>query len=123
MENTVTLSLKDYTDLILENNNLKNLVKKYQRKVEEDVEDKIYESRIAALNSIDEVNKLLDVDADSLLSKFTNNYSWTWDNISNDNYGIVDETTVKEMAVSKIKMLLNYRLQDLMTRLQDLIDS
>lgn len=116
MEGQVTLSLKEYTDLIIENNNLKTLVSQYQRKVESDIKEEIYDVRITAIQSVEEVNKLLDSSDEELLSKFTNNYSWTWKDISEENYSIKTIKEVKEIAVSLIKKQLNCRLNDLLEK-------
>lgn len=114
MEGQVTISLKEYTDLIIENNSLKILLSQYQRKIESDTDNKIYSSKINAMQSIEEVNKLLDSSDEKLLEKFTDNYSWTWENISEENYSIATTKEVKELAVSLIKKRLNCRLNDLL---------
>lgn len=114
MEGQVTLSLKEYTDLVIENNNLKLLVKQYQRRIKNEVEDEIFESRIAAIKTKDEIQNYFDSKDDVLIGKFTNNYSWKWREISERNYGVTDEKAIKELAVSIIKEKLNYRLSDIL---------
>lgn len=112
-ENVVTMSLDDYTKLIIENHNLKQTLLGIKKKVKRDVEETIYYVKISSINSKDEVIKLLDADENTLLSKFTENYDWTWRNISERNNDIVDAQEVKEMAIAEIKHLLHERLGDL----------
>lgn len=116
MEGQVTLSLKEYTDLVIENNNLKRLVSQYQRRIENDVDEEIYSSRINALSSIEEVKQWLDADDKKLLEKFTSGYSWSWRNISDKNFNVNTEQEVREIAVKIIKKQLDYQLQDLLER-------
>lgn len=116
MEGQVTLSLKEYTDLVIENNNLKRLVSQYQRRIENDVEEEIYSSRIQAVSSIEEVKQLLDADDKKLLEKFTSSYSWSWRNISDKNFNVNTEQEVREIAVKIIKKQLDYRLEDLLEK-------
>ena len=116
MEGQVTLSLKECTDLVIENNNLKRLVSQYQRRIENDVNEEIYSSKINALSSIEEVKKWLDANNEKLLEKFTSNYSWNWRNISDKNFNVNTEQEVKEIAVKNIKKQLDYQLQDLLEK-------
>ena len=116
MEGQVTLSLKEYTDLVIENNNLKRLVSQYQRRIENEVEEQIYSSRINALSSIEEVKQWLDADDKKLLEKFTSNYSWNWQTISDRNFNVNTAQEVKEIAVVIIKKQLDCQLQDLLEK-------
>lgn len=68
MEEQIILSLKEYTDLITENNNLKTLLLQYQRKIESDIYNKIYSAKIdkELLNMIqkdlDRLSQLEDIE-------------------------------------------------------------
>ena len=112
MDGQVTLPLKEYVDLVIENNNLKQIIARYNRKIESDILEKIYDSKIAALN-IDELKTCLCNNDQELLRKFTDNYSWTWKDIAVENYSVKNENEVKEMAVSLIKKMMNARLNEL----------
>lgn len=116
MEGQITLSLKEYTDLVIENNNLKRLVSQYQRRIENDVNEQIYSSRINALSSIEKVKQWLDADDNKLLERFTSNSSWRWKNISEQNYGVNTEQEIKEIAVTNVKKQLDCQLQDLLAK-------
>ena len=115
MDGQLTLSLKEYTDLVIENNNLKRIITKYNRKIERDIEEKIYDSKINALD-INELKTCLSKSDKELLSNFTANYSWAWRSIADDNYSIKTEDEIKEMAASLIKKMMNDRLNDLLEK-------
>lgn len=112
MDGQVTLPLKEYVDLVIENNSLKQIIAQYNRKIEKDVQEKIYDSKINALNE-DELKTCLCKSDKELLRDFTDNYSWTWKDIAIENYSVKNENEVKEIAVSLIKKMINERLNNL----------
>ena len=118
-ENIVTMSLDDYTKLIVENHDLKNLVSGIRRKVENEVEEKIMNGRINALNTREEVLKKMELLDTSLLCEFTTGYSYTWERISRDSYDIVSVEEVKALVASKIKYFLNERLKEIIEEEKD----
>ena len=112
-ENIVTMSLEDYTKLVIENNDLKRLIEGIREKAQSEIEEKIMNSRISNLNTKEEVKNWFDKEGYILLDKFTNGYSYTWERISKDTYGIVKIEEVKTMAVSIVKDCLNERLNEI----------
>lgn len=110
--NIVTLSLEEYTKLIIENHDLKGVVAGYKRKVEVDVDEELHLSYIDSIKTKAECWKWLSSSDEELLKKFSDNYSWRWESISERNYGICSTTQVKNTAVRLIKKRLNERMAD-----------
>lgn len=112
-ENIVTMSLEDYTNLVVENHDLKKLVSGVRKKVESEIEEKIMAGRIDNLAIKEEIEKLLDETDWNLLTRFTTASCYTWERISRDNYDIVSVQEVEKIGVSKIKYCLNERLKEI----------
>ena len=111
MDNMVTMSLEKYTELILENNNLKNALHRYNKKLEADITEHIYTSKIENIKTKEDVELwFLKTDA-AILDEFSENYDWRWRDIAETYYGTTSLKETKEKAVAIIKQLLNERLQ------------
>ena len=87
--NMVTISLEDYTKMVVELHDLKGLVAGYKRKIARCVEEEIHYSAIESIGTTTECWNLLSSSDESLLRKFTNDYSWRWESISRDNFDIL----------------------------------
>lgn len=111
MENTVTMNLKDYENLIRENVELKTILKSLKKKAEEEVEDKIRDCEINRLNSNQCKDFLNSKDEQKLLKTFTSGYDWTWRDIAAKCYVFVEQD-VKKIALEKIARALMDRLSD-----------
>ena len=111
--NVVTLDLKTYTDLIIENANLKALVAGCRRKIKEDVREEIFSSSINSLKTTAECWEWLSKPNDKLLIKFASSSSWTWESIAHKNYDIISVAQVKELAASEIKKSISEKLGEL----------
>ena len=110
--NMVTLSLEEYTKLIIENHDLKGVVAGYKRKVEADVDEELHLNYIDSIKTKAECWKWLSSSDEELLKKFSDGYSWRWESISERNYGICSTAQVKNIAVMLIKRRLNERIAD-----------
>jgi len=111
--NMVTLSLEEYTKMVIELHDLRGLVAGYRRKIKNRVQEEIHYSSIESIGSTTECWSLLSSSDDSLLSKFSSNYSWRWKDIAEENFNIMSETQVKNSAVSLIKEAISDRLKEL----------
>ena len=111
--NVVTIDLKTYTDLIIENTNLKALVAGCSRKIKEDVREEIYTSSINSLKTTAECWDWLSKPNDKLFGKFASSGSWTWENIAHKNYDIMSVAQIRELAASEIKKSISERLGEL----------
>jgi hypothetical protein len=111
--NVVTIDLKTYTNLIIENTNLKALVAGCHRKIKEDVREEIYSSTINSLKTTAECWDWLSKSNDKLLCKFASSSSWTWENIAHKNYDIMSVAQVKDLAASEIKKSISEKLGEL----------
>jgi hypothetical protein len=108
--NVVTIDLKTYTDLIIENTNLKALVAGCHRKIKEDVREEIYRSTIDSLKTTAECWEWLSKPNDKLLNKFSTGGNWAWENVAHKNYDIMSVGQIKELAASEIKKSISERL-------------
>ena len=111
--NMVTISLEDYTKMVVELHDLKGLVAGYKRKISRCTEEEIHYSAIESIGTTTECWNLLSNSDDTLLRKFTNDYSWRWESISRDNFDILTPQQVKDTAVGLIKRAISDRLQQL----------
>jgi hypothetical protein len=111
--NMVTISLEEYTKMVVELHDLKGLVAGYKRKIARCVEEEIHYSAIESIGTTTECWNLLSSSDESLLRKFTNDYSWRWESISRDNFDILTPQQTKDTAVGLIKKAISDRLQQL----------
>lgn len=111
--NVVTIDLKTYTDLVVENTNLKALVAGCHRKIKEDVREEIYSSAINSLKTTAECWEWLSKSNDKLLSKFASAGNWAWESVAHKNYDIMSVAQIKELAASEIKKSISERLGEL----------
>lgn len=117
--NMVTLSLEDYTKMVIELHDLRGLVAGYRRKVKNRIQEEIRYSSIESIGTTTECWSLLSSSDDNLLSKFSNNYSWKWKDIVEENFNIMTEAQVKNLAVSLIKEAISDRLKELKDKEDD----
>ena len=108
MENTVTMSLEEYTKLVVENTMLKNKIEGLKLQAEKNVVERIREHLIDNLNK-EETLKFLDASDKVLLNKFSEDYSWTWDSIARQSL-VMSPEEVRNCAVFQIKKMLNAHL-------------
>lgn len=113
MENQVTMSLEEYTKLVLEKQKLEIQLNSLKRRAESKIEEEIKDSLINNLSK-EETVQWLSSDPKSLLSKF-GPYSWTYTSIANDVL-ILKEEEVKDMAVTLITKMLNSHLNDILEK-------
>lgn len=113
MENQVTMSLKEYTEIILEKQKLELQLKALSKKAEHKIEEEVKDSLINNLNKEDTV-KWLNEEPKKLLNQF-GPYSWTYTSIANDIL-IFNEQEVKDMTVTVITRMLNSHLNDILER-------
>lgn len=117
--NMVTLSLEDYTKMVIELHDLRGLVAGYRRKIKNRVQEEVRYSSIESIGTTTECWSLLSSSDDNLLSRFSNNYSWRWKDIAEENFNIMTEAQVKNLAVSLIKEAVSDRLKDLKDKEDD----
>lgn len=113
IESMVTMSLKEYTDMIVQLHDLKGIVAGYKRKITEAVRKEVRENQIEAIKTATECEMKLTLSDDKLIKEFSSGYSWRWESISEDNFNILSESQVKDCAVVLIKKALAARLKDL----------
>lgn len=113
IESMVTMSLKEYTDMIVQLHDLKGIVAGYKRKITEAVRKEVRENQIEAIKTATECEMKLTLSDDKLINEFSSGYSWRWESIAEDNFNILSESQVKDCAVVLIKKALAARLKDL----------
>lgn len=111
MDNTVTMSLEDYTNLIKENILLKAKIDGLKRNATNALEDQILDSRINTLNK-EEALRWLDANNKELIEKFSSASSWRFESIARECL-VLDKEEVKTLCCELIKRMINSRLQDL----------
>ena len=109
----VTMTLQEYTDLIIQIHDLKNIVAGYKLRITKAVKEEIREDQINSIETATECELKLSLSDDTLLKEFSSDYSWRWESISQDNFGILSPDQVKNCAVTTIKRILSSRLKDL----------
>lgn len=113
MENQVTMSLEEYTEIILEKQRLelklKALIKEAERKIEEVVMDSL-------INDLDkeDTEKWLKEDPKKLLAQFGPS-TWRLTSIASDTL-VFNETEIRDMTVTIILEMLNSHLNDILER-------
>lgn len=117
MDNTVTMSLEEYTAIIKENILLKNKIEGLKRNAYRNIDEHIHDGSISTLNK-EQALAWLDRSAKDLLDKFSSNYSWTWESIANDCL-VMSVEEIKTCVVERIKSQINSRLNDLISEEQD----
>ena len=105
--------------MVIELHDLRGLVAGYRRKIKNRVQEEVRYSSIESLGTTTECWSLLSSSDDNLLSRFSNNYSWRWKDIAEENFNIMTETQVKNLAVSLIKEAISDRLKDLKEKEDD----
>lgn len=113
MENQVTMSLEEYTKIILEKQKLELQLKALSKKAERKIEEEVKDSLINNLNKEDTI-KWLNEEPKKIVSQFCP-YSWTFTSIANDVL-IFNEQELKDMAVTVISKMLNSHLNDILER-------
>lgn len=111
MDNTVTMSLEEYTAIIKENILLKNKIEGLKRNAYRSIDEHIHDGSIRSLSKA-EALAWLDKKDNELLDKFSSNYTWTWENIANDCL-VMSVEEIKSCVVDRIKSQINCRLNDL----------
>lgn len=112
MENTVTLTLEKYEEIITENILLKNKIEGLKLQADELIIDEILDGKIGSINDIEVIKNSMLLSDNKLLNEYTHGYSWTWRSISSKCI-VLSEREVEQRAVSLIKKMLDERLQDL----------
>lgn len=116
MDNTVTMSLEEYTAIIKENILLKNKIEGLKRNAYRNIDEHIHDGSIRTLNK-EQALAWLDRSAKDLLDKFSFNSSWTWESIANDCL-VMSVEEIKTCVVERIKSQINSRLNDLISEEQ-----
>lgn len=114
MDNVVTMSLEEYTKLVIENTNLKFKLDSLKKKTIDQAFSEITDSVINRIPTIEDAQTALGLSLDRLLSNYASAYSWTWRNIANDSYGLFCEQEIKELVASEIRKRIDDRCKDLM---------
>lgn len=113
MENMVTLSLEDYTKLIIELENAKRTLATYKKNILKGVRELINDSKIYDQNNKDELFKDLSLDEEGLLRKYTSNYSWRYSSIAEENSYIMSVEEVKYSCAEIIRQMINEKIKDI----------
>lgn len=113
MDNTVTMSLEEYTKLVVENTNLKFKLDSLKKKSVDKAFEEIKDSSIDRIATIDDCQKALKFNLDKILSEYASSYSWTWRGIANDSYGLFTEQEIKELVASEIKKRIDEKCKEL----------
>lgn len=113
MDNVVTMSLEEYTKLVVENTNLKMQLSNLKKKSIDRAFDEIKDSTIDRLSTIEDCQKALSLSLDSVLSNYASSYSWTWRGIAGDSYGLFTEQEIKELVAGEIKKRINEKCKEL----------
>ena len=113
MDSVVTMSLEEYTKLVVENTTLKNKLQALKSKAIDKAFEEIHDSYIERIPTSEDAIKYMEYSVEALLGKFASTYSWTWRNIASESYGIVTEAEIKELTASEIKQRIDYRCKDL----------
>lgn len=114
MDNVVTMSLDEYTKLVVENTNLKFKLDSLKKKSIDKAFGEIKDSTIDRISTSDECQQALSLSLDRLLSNYASSYSWTWRGIANDSYGLFCEQEIKELVAGEIRKRINDKCKDLM---------
>lgn len=109
-KNIVTISLKDYTELVLEKQRLEIAIESCKRKAAQKVDEEIKDGLINMLSKEETLN-LLNSSNQMLLARF-GPASWTYSSISREVL-ILNEQEVKDLALELIIRKLNDHLKDL----------
>lgn len=107
-ENKVIMTLEQYTNLILENNNLKRLVEGYKQKIESEIRSEM-KIDFRSLSKEKVVGFLEETNHRRLLEAFY--YSWSLRDISKENFSIMTLEEIEKKALSIISKELNERLE------------
>lgn len=107
-ENKVIMTLEQYTNLILENNNLKRLVEGYKQKIESEIKGEM-KIKFHSLSKEKVVGFLEETNHRHLLETFY--YSWSLRDISKANFNIMTLEEIEKKALSIISKGLNERLE------------
>ena len=113
MDNVVTMSLEEYTKLVVENTNLKMQLSNLKKKSIDRAFEEIKDSTIDRLPTIEACQKALSLNLDSILSNYGSSYSWTWRGIANDSYGLFTEQEIKELVAGEIKKRIDEKCKEL----------
>lgn len=113
MDNVVTMSLEEYTKLVIENANLKSTLNGLKNKAIHSAYDEIKTDYIEKINSIETAENALQLPLNKLLSEYTSGYSWKWHNIADESYGILNANEIKELVASEIRKLIKEKYSEL----------
>lgn len=113
MENMVTMSLEEYTKLVVENTNLKFKLDSLKKKSVDKAFEEIKDSAIDRISSIEDCQNALKLSLDSILNNYASSYSWTWRGIVNDSYGLFTEQEIKELVAGEIKKRIDEKCKEL----------
>lgn len=113
MDNVVTMSLDEYTKLVVENTNLKFKLDSLKKKTVDKAFEEIKDSTIDRIATSEDAQKALALPLDRLLANYASSYSWTWRGIANDSYGLFCEQEVKELVAGEIRKRIDDKCKDL----------
>ena len=113
MDNMVTMSLEEYTNLVIENTNLKLKLDGLKKKSIDKSFDEIKDSTIDRIPTIEDCQKALNLNLEKLLDIYASSYSWTWRSIANDSYGLFNEQEIKELVGGEIKKRIDEKCKNL----------
>lgn len=116
MDNVVTMSLEEYTKLVVENTNLKMQLAGLKKKSIDKAFEEIKDSAIDRIPTIDVCQKALSAGVDTLLGNYASSYSWTWRSIANDSYGLFNEQEIKELVAGEIKKRIDCKCKELIEK-------
>lgn len=116
MDSVVTMSLEEYTKIVVENTNLKMQLAGLKKKSVDKAFEEIKDSAIDRIPTIDDCQKMLSAGMDTLLGNYASSYSWTWRSIAEDSYGLFSEQEIKELVAGEIKKRIDYKCKELIEK-------
>lgn len=116
MDSVVTMSLEEYTKLVVENTNLKMQLASLKKKSIDKAFEEIKDSAIDSIPTIDACQKALLASIETLLSNYASSYSWTWRSIAEDSYGLFSEQELKQLVAGEIKKRIDYKCKELIEK-------
>lgn len=116
MDSVVTMSLEEYTKIVVENTNLKMQLAGLKKKSIDKAFLEIKDSAIDRIPTIDVCQKVLSAGVDTLLGNYASSYSWTWRSIAEDSYGLFSEQEIKELVAGEIKKRIDYKCKELIEK-------
>lgn len=109
MDNVVTMSLEEYTKLVVENTILKNKINGLKAKALKECEDEVLASRINSL-TIEDAKAALDLSDKEILSRFTYNNNWRFERACDAACNVVTVDELKAEIVTCVKRYIDGRI-------------